>query len=161
MMLLPSQMEIWLSCKPVDMRKAIDGLSILVADHFGENPASNRLFVFRNRYRNKIKILYWDRNGFCLWYKRLEKERFHWPESQDEKLELTIQQLQWLLDGLDFMTLNGHKHYHYDNVLTSISSCLNAVSLKHVTFISMLQTSVTATTLGLYVFDIHVRHLNS
>jgi len=65
-----------LATEPVDMRKSINGLSVLVADHLELSPLSGSLFVFYNKARDKIKILYWDRNGFCLWYKRLEKHRF-------------------------------------------------------------------------------------
>ncbi len=65
-----------LATEPVDMRKSINGLSVLVADKLEISPLSGSLFVFYNKARDKIKILYSDRNGFCLWYKRLEKHRF-------------------------------------------------------------------------------------
>ena len=64
---------------PVDFRKSIAGLSAMVEQCLGLNPFAASLFVFVNRDRNRLKILYWDRNGFCLWYKRLEAERFAWP----------------------------------------------------------------------------------
>lgn len=93
---------IWLYPQPIDFRKQIDGLVLLIADHLQLNPASGQLFLFRNRYANKIKILWWDRNGFWLCYKRLEKGRLKFPSSGEEILELTRDQLSWLLSGLDY-----------------------------------------------------------
>ena len=81
----------------------MDGLVILVADHLQLNPASGQLFLFRNRTANKIKLLWWDRNGFWLFYKRLEKGRFQFPGLNDQAIELTRDQLGWLLSGLDCM----------------------------------------------------------
>ena len=66
--------------KPVNFRKAVDGLSVIVEEALEENPFSGTLFVFTNRQRDKVKILCWERNGFVMWYKRLEKERFLWPD---------------------------------------------------------------------------------
>lgn len=99
----------------VDMRKSIDGLSLLVCEHFQQNPASGSIFVFLNKSRNKIKILYFDRNGFTLWYKRLERGRFILSKTLDQQVyELTEAQLRWLLDGLDFTSLRGHPTLYYD-----------------------------------------------
>jgi transposase len=64
---------IWLYPKPIDFRRQIDGLVLLIADQLELNPASGQLFLFRNKHANKIKLLWWDRNGFCLLYKRLER----------------------------------------------------------------------------------------
>ena len=84
-MLLPSaQTRVYLALGNTDMRKAINGLSILVQESMDLDPFSGHLFVFCNRKRNILKILYWDRNGFCLWSKRLEKHFFRWPESSEE-----------------------------------------------------------------------------
>jgi len=113
-MFLHHNLNVLLSRTPVDMRKSIDGLSILVADLFQKNPISDYLFVFRNRYGDKIKILYWNCNGYCLFYKRLERGRFKFPSCHDGCFEITTQQLNWLLDGLDFMTLKGHSALHYE-----------------------------------------------
>jgi len=95
--------SIWLYPKPIDFRKQIDGIVMLVADHLQLNPASGQLFLFRNRHANKIKMLCWDRNGFWLCYKRLEKGRLKFPPIIDQALELTRDQLSWLLSGLDCM----------------------------------------------------------
>ncbi|NLC37272.1 MAG: IS66 family insertion sequence element accessory protein TnpB [Alcaligenaceae bacterium] len=71
--------QVYLCCLPVDFRKQIDGLAALVEGELEQNLFGDALFVFTNRQRSRIKILYWHRNGFCLWQKRLEKERFAWP----------------------------------------------------------------------------------
>jgi transposase len=78
-MFLPLQTKVYLAVGRTDMRKSINGLSILVDEVLEMNPFSGHLFAFSNRRRNMIKILYWCRNGFCLWQKRLEKDRFRWP----------------------------------------------------------------------------------
>lgn len=92
---------------PVDMRRSIDGLSMIVAERLEMNPEGGALYVFFNRSRDKLKILYWVRNGFCLWYKRLERERFKIPDAGGV-LRLSYQQLRWLVDGLDCMKIRGH-----------------------------------------------------
>lgn len=94
--------KIWLHPKPIDFRKQMDGLILLVADHLKMNPASGQFFLFRDRSAKKIKCLWWDDNGFWLFYKRLEKGRLHFPAAIDAALELTRDQLQWLLSGLDY-----------------------------------------------------------
>ena len=78
------------------------------------NPFSGDLFVFCNRRCNIIKILYWDRNGFCLWHKRLEQQRFKWPESEKEVMTIDQSQLQWLLYGLDIA--GAHRRLYYQAV---------------------------------------------
>ena len=71
-----SEIQVYLCREPVDMRKSIDGLSVLVQEAMALNPFDRAVFVFCNRARDKVKILAWERNGFVLWYKRLESERF-------------------------------------------------------------------------------------
>jgi transposase len=99
------------------MRKAINGLSILVESQMELDPFSGHIFVFSNKRRNMIKILYWDENGFCLWQKRLEKHRFIWPESGTEVMELDQRQLKWLLEGLDISNVQGHGRLTYRSVI--------------------------------------------
>ena len=115
-MYLPSNTRVYLAIGYTDMRKSINGLSILVESQLELNPFSGHLFVFCNRKRNIIKVLYWDRNGFCIWQKRLEKEYFRWPESHKDILELQARELQWLLDGLEMSSMNGHKTLEYTSV---------------------------------------------
>lgn len=103
--------RVYLAIGSTDMRKAINGLSIMVEQHFGQDPFSGDLFVFCNRRRNIIKILYWDRNGFCIWHKRLERHRFYWPQSAEEVVMIGPKELEWLLDGLDFTSAHQRLHY--------------------------------------------------
>jgi len=93
--------RIWLYQNPVDFRKQIDGLILLLADKLQQNPISSQLFLFRNQRSNKIKLLIWENNGIWLMYKRLEKGKFKFPEIKDVQCELTSTQLSWLLSGLD------------------------------------------------------------
>lgn len=100
-MLLTFNAPIWFYPNPIDFRKQMDGLVMFIADHLQMNPASGQLFIFRNRSRNKLKMLWWDRNGFWLFYRRLEKGSFKLPQANDAALQLTRDQLSWLLSGLN------------------------------------------------------------
>ncbi len=101
-MLFPFQHKIWLYRNPIDFRKQIDGLVILISAELKLDPTSGQLFIFRNRMGNKIKLLWWDETGFWLLYKRLERDRFKFPGVMDESLEVSRDQLQLLLSGIDF-----------------------------------------------------------
>lgn len=94
--------NIWFYPKPIDFRCQIDGIVMLIADELQLNPTSGQLFLFRNRQANKIKILFWEHNGFWLCYKRIEKGKLKFPSIGDHTLELTHNQLSWLLSGLDY-----------------------------------------------------------
>lgn len=98
--------RVYLHRQPVDFRKSIDGLSAIVEQSMQLNPFSKQLFVFTNRRRNRVKILFWEDNGFCLYYKRLEKRQFHWPlYLTSDVVKLNGQQLNWLLDGYNLKQL--------------------------------------------------------
>lgn len=113
-MFLPSDnIKVYLALGYTDMRKSINGLSILVSEHMELNPFSGNLFVFCNRRQNMIKVLYWDRNGFCLWHKRLEKHSFKWPTSQREIMVIEKRELSWLMDGLSIHQVEAHKSLQY------------------------------------------------
>ncbi|PCH61146.1 MAG: IS66 family insertion sequence hypothetical protein [Gammaproteobacteria bacterium] len=115
-MLRPSnEVQVFLYVQPVDMRKSIDGLSALVEQEMALSPSMAALFVFCNRGRDKIKLLCWERNGFIVWYKRLEKQRFRWPSSH-ETLSLTGQELNWLLDGFDLFNNQPHSRVYFESV---------------------------------------------
>lgn len=101
--------------EPVDMRKSIDGLAAIVELELELSPFSSALFVFCNRGRDKVKLLYWERNGFVLWYKRLEKQRFRWPSQLSN---LSSEQLSWLLDGLDVEAMQPHSTLQFNGVFT-------------------------------------------
>ena len=110
--------EVYLCLDVVDMRKSINGLSILVEQTLGLDLFAPKLFVFCNRKRDKVKILYWERSGFVLWYKRLEKDRFPWPDAQsDAVVSMTGRELNWLLDGIDLFRLKPHASLSYESVL--------------------------------------------
>jgi transposase len=101
--------SVYLACGCTDMRKSIDGLAALVSQTFELDLFSHSLFVFCNRQRDKLKILYWDHNGFWLYYRRLERGRFRWPAaSADQTLSISRRQLQWLLDGLSLEQRQAH-----------------------------------------------------
>lgn len=114
---LPSHTRVYLRPGGTDMRKAIDSLSILVQDTLELDPFSGHLFVFCNRRHTMLKVLYWDRNGFCLWQKRLEKHRFKWPKSKDEVLEIGPRELSFLLEGLDPGALRPHESLRYSTLI--------------------------------------------
>ena len=101
-MLLSFNASIWLYPKPIDFRKQMDGLIMLVADQLHLTPTSGQLFLFRNKHANKIKMLWWDRNGFWLCYRRLEQGKLKFPKISEEAMLLTKDELGWLLSGLDF-----------------------------------------------------------
>jgi len=116
-MFLPSHTRVYLVLGHTDMRKAINGLSILVEDQLHQDPFCGHLFVFCNRRRNIVKILYWDRNGFCLWQKRLEKHFFRWPESEYQLMTIDQHQLGWLLQGLSLDQVRAHQALDYTTMI--------------------------------------------
>jgi transposase len=106
---------VYLACGVTDMRKSINGLSLLVSEVLEQDIFSNCLFVFCNRNRDKLKILHWDNNGFWLYYKRLEKGRFKWPQltGDVDSIRLTQRELNWLLDGLNIEKMKAHPTLNY------------------------------------------------
>ena len=125
---------IYLAQEPVDFRLGINGLSTLVEATLRFDPFSRNLFCFTNKRRNQIKVLYWQRSGFCLWLKRLEEEKFKWPvhlpaldnvplerasgtTPRPPVVELTEDQFLWLLEGLDLKLLKPHRALAYRSVL--------------------------------------------
>ena len=109
--------KVYIATGITDMRKSINGLSILVADQLELDPLSGHLFAFCNRKRDIIKILYWDRNGFCLFHKRLEKHRFKWPETAGGVVNIHGNELSWLLDGLSLYQSEAHQYLSYESVI--------------------------------------------
>jgi transposase len=109
------RVEVYLAVGATDMRKAINGLSILVQQHMGRDPFGGQYFAFSNRRRTLIKVLYWERNGFCLWQKRLERHRFHWPRSEQEVMAVEPKHWEWLLAGLDMS--QAHERLEYRTVI--------------------------------------------
>lgn len=104
---------LYLYREPVDFRKAARGLAAIVEQGLGHNPFSGTLYAFTNRHRNKIKCVFWDNNGFVLYYKALAEEKFHWPKRGDDLITLNGEQINWLLDGYDIANMKPHKTLHY------------------------------------------------
>ena len=109
-----SRVRIFVKPGPTDMRKQINGLSIIIEEDLDMDPFEGNLFMFCNKKKRILKILYWDRNGFCLWLKRLEKDKFPWPMNRSETAEITREQLGMLLEGIDFW--NVHKKLEYSKI---------------------------------------------
>jgi len=108
MLALSGSTRVYLACGATDLRKSIDGLAALVQAGFGLDLFASSLFVFCNRERNKLKILYWDHNGFWLFYRRLEKGTFEWPRGSEGTVAVTSRELRWLLDGLSLSQRQAH-----------------------------------------------------
>ena len=106
--------RVYLHREYVDFRKAVNGLSLIVEQERSLNPYDASLYVFCNRSRDKLKILHWDKTGFVLWYKRLEKDKFKWPTNEvGAVIQLSEQSLHWLLSGLPIRPLEPHKPLNY------------------------------------------------
>ena len=111
MKLLADVKAVYLHRDVVDFRKSINGLVLIVEQEMGLSPFADALFVFCNKSRDKLKLVYWDKTGFCLFYKRLERDKFKWPRRHHEAvLSLSDQQWQWLLSGYDII---GHEPVIY------------------------------------------------
>lgn len=115
--LWPVDMAVYLHRAPVDFRKQINGLAVLVSESMRLDVFKPGLFVFTNTARNRVKVLYWDGDGFCLWLKRLEKHRFVWPlQLEAEVVSLTGDQLNWLIGGYDIFRFPPHESLSFDAI---------------------------------------------
>ena len=99
---LPAGTRIWIACGLTDLRNGFDGLAALVQTQLAEDPFSGQLFVFRGRRGDRLKVLWWDGDGLCLYCKRLERGRFVWPRAERGSVHLTGAQLSMLLEGIDW-----------------------------------------------------------
>ena len=106
--------KIWLASEPVDFRKAINGLSELVATHFN-HPLDEDIYIFYNRAKNKLKLLACHRHGAMLLYKRLDKKKFTLKKNESALYEISEKQLSWLLAGLDWVDMSEFKTLIYDD----------------------------------------------
>jgi len=110
------QAQIYIYTAAVDMRKSIDGLVALLVDVFQQHPQQGDLFVFTNKQHNKIKVLFWDKNGFVLLYKRLEKGRFQYSSYiREDKIVVNTTQFKALLMGFDFYVLGHYPTTYYED----------------------------------------------
>ncbi len=115
-MITTTNTPVYIAINHVDMRKSINGLSSMIAGELAMNPLTDGIFVFSNRSRKIIKILYWHHNGFCLLQKRLEKDKFKWPADRDQILQIDFRELSWLLEGLDISKIKAHKKLNYRHI---------------------------------------------
>ena len=113
MLSLPLPVKIFWCLAPTDMRKSFDGLSALVADHLGQDPLSGHLFIFTSRRRDRVKLLYFERGGLAIWYKRLEEGTFAAPQpaGDGKSVQLSADELALLLAGVDLASAKRRKRY--------------------------------------------------
>jgi transposase len=114
MLTLPATVRLFLCRQPIDCRRSFDGLYALVQQQLQQEPLSGHLFIFRNRRGERLKILYWDRDGLAIWYKRLERGTFRLPtlnSTSDQAVEITAAELAMLLEGVDLDSAQRHERY--------------------------------------------------
>jgi transposase len=108
---LPSTVRIWLCTQPTDMRKSFDTLAALVRQELAQDPLSGELFVFIGRRADRMKILYWDRDGLALWCKRLERGTFRPPAAAGAGIKLSPAELAMLLEGIELAGTRRRERY--------------------------------------------------
>jgi transposase len=113
MLSLPLPVKIFWSVAPTDMRKSFDGLSALVAEQLGQDPLSGHLFIFTSRRKDRVKLLYFERGGLAIWYKRLEEGTFSLPKptGDGKSVQLSAEDLSLLLAGVDLTSVRRRKRY--------------------------------------------------
>ena len=113
----PASVRVYLCLSPCDMRRSFDGLHALVRDHLQLDPLSGHLYLFANQRRDRLKILYWDRDGFAIWAKRLEAGTYAIPcgEPGSRHLEIGVEELGALLSGIDLSNATRRKRYRRTN----------------------------------------------
>lgn len=117
MIIWQDNIDIYLHREPVDFRKAINGLSLIVSETMLLSPFDSALFVFCNKRRSQLKVLYWDDTGFALWQKRLEKDTFKWPKRSPLEIpKISHEQWGWLLRGFDYSQIKPHLHLTFSTI---------------------------------------------
>ena len=111
MLRLPASVRIFLCLAPVDMRRSFDGLASVAEQVVRQDPLSGHLFVFRGRRGDRVKVLYWDRDGYALWYKRLEAGMFRFPADAAEAKEVSTADLGLILEGIDLHSAQRQKRF--------------------------------------------------
>jgi transposase len=110
-----ADVAVYLHRDPVDFRKQINGLTVLIEQELEVSAFARALFVFCNRRHSQLKVIYWDETGFCLWQKRLEKAHFQWPKRAREAIvEWNTEQWNWLLRGFDVARMKPHETLHFE-----------------------------------------------
>jgi transposase len=113
MLSFPPAVRIWLATAPTDLRKSFDTLAEVVRQHLGQDPLSGHVFVFGNKRRDRVKLLYWDEDGFVIVYKRLEAGTLRWPAVAADQASLTLRaaELTMVLDGIDWQQAPRRRRY--------------------------------------------------
>lgn len=118
MISVTGSLRVFVCTQPADMRRSFDGLCGMARDLMKQDPLTGHLFLFRNRNRDRLKVLYWDRDGLAIWYKRLEKGTWQFPtdmkpasETSDASAEISRQELSLLLDGIDLRSVERRRRY--------------------------------------------------
>lgn len=111
MLRLPASVRVYLCLLPVDMRRSFDGLAAMAEQVVGQDPLSGHLFVFRGRRGDRVKVLFWDRDGYALWYKRLEKGVFRFPPGDGGAREISAADLGLVLEGIDPVSVKRQKRF--------------------------------------------------
>ena len=109
-----TKVRIYVRPGTTDLRKAVNGLSAIVQEEMKEDPFNGSVYIFCNQERKLLKAVYWDKTGFWLSQKRLEKDKYPWPDDVKEAMELSVEQLRMLLSGIDFF--KAHKELFYKKV---------------------------------------------
>lgn len=125
---LSAAVRVYLAKEPADMRKSFDGLAALASGALGLDPLSGHLFVFVNKRRDRIKILYWDRDGLAVWAKRLERGTYRVPPAAATRVEMTTAELAALLAGIDLNT--ARRRVRYTQPVTPLQNSENLVPTK-------------------------------
>jgi len=118
MLSFPPAVRIWLCVEPTDLRKSFDSLQALVREYLELDAFAGHLFVFASRRKDRVKILYWDRDGFAVWSKRLEEGTYAVPfgDGAERRREITAQELGALLSGIDLSTAKWRKRYRRESL---------------------------------------------
>jgi transposase len=115
MLSVSSHVRVFLARDPVDMRKSFHGLTALTESLLKQDPVSGHLFVFVNRRRDRIKLLYWGGSGFCIWYQQLQRGTYQLPETatadEHRGLEITVSQLSLILEGIDLSSVRQRRRF--------------------------------------------------
>jgi transposase len=124
MVLIPASVRIFLAREPADMRRSFTGLCGIVRDGLLADPLSGHLYCFRNKRGDKLKILYFDRTGLAIWYKKLEQGRFYWPACASQSVELNAAEVAFLLEGVDWKSLKKHKRFSLEQARAERAAAL-------------------------------------
>ena len=110
-MIIPAAVKLFVYMDATDMRKGFNGLSALVINEMSQDPLTGNFYIFRNKKKDKLKLLYWDRSGYAIWYKQLQEGKFHFPLVSDSSIEIDISDLSLILEGIDLSSAKQQKRF--------------------------------------------------